>query len=400
MSRLSPARLCAARTLIEVQNGRHAEYGLTEWAPEAADDRALARHLVLGVLRRRGQLDHVVRSLATRRVGREARMALHIGLFEVHFSRTPVHAAVDQAVQLVRVLGRGQQSGFVNALMRRALDLPLPDVPNHAPWIVERWRSRYPEADAWLRALDTEAPLALATKTDEAPLGARPAMAGGQVVPRSWHLDRAGRVDKLDGYDDGDWWVMDPAAAMAADLLEAQSGERVLDACAAPGGKTMRLAALGAVVTACDKSAGRLARLGENLDRTRLNATCLKHDWTKRPWDDEPFGAILLDAPCTSLGTTRRHPEVRWNRKDTDPMAMAILQDRVVEGVLTALAPGGRLVYAVCSPEPEEGPDRVRAALERHPDLSLELEVCTAPPQGDEDAFYAARLRRAGEATS
>ena len=394
MPGLSPARLCAARTLMEVQTGRHAEYGLTQWAPESPEDRGLARHLVLGVLRRRGQLDAVVGEHARKRVSREARMALHIGLVELHFSRTPAHAAVDQAVQLTKVLGRKHQSGFVNAILRKAQGRALPDVPNHAPWIVERWRGRYPGADAWLSRLDTEAPLALATKTSASPHpDARPATAGGHVVPRSWHLDRAGRVEQIEGYDAGDWWVMDPAAAMAADLLEAQPGERVLDACAAPGGKTMRLAALGAQVTACDKSAGRLRRLQENLDRTRLSATVVKQDWTKKGWDGEAFGAILLDAPCTSLGTTRRHPEVRWNRSATDPLAMAVLQDRVIDGVVTALANQGRLVYAVCSPEPEEGPERVRAAVERH-GLVLETEVCTAPPSGDEDAFYAARLRR------
>ncbi|MCP4804919.1 MAG: hypothetical protein GY884_06185, partial [Proteobacteria bacterium] len=234
MPTLSPARLCAARTLMEVQEGRHAEYGLTEWAPASPEDRGLARHLVLGVLRRRGQLDAVVRSHARKRVGRESRMALHIGLFELHFSRTPAHAAVDQAVQLTKVLGRGQQAGFVNAVLRRAQGQRLPDVPNHAPWIVERWRSRYPDADAWLARLDTEAPLAIATKDDVCPFPeARPAEAGGKVVPRSWHLDRAGRVEALPGYDDGSWWIMDPAAAMACDLLDVQPGERVLDACAA-----------------------------------------------------------------------------------------------------------------------------------------------------------------------
>jgi len=381
MPGLSPGRLAAAHALLAVEQGKRADI-----TGVVGRELGLARHIVGGVLRTRGQLDAALAQHTKGRLDKQVQTALRVGLFELHRSRVPAHAAVDQAVQLVKVLRKGRASGLVNAVLRKAPELPA--VPNHPDWLVKRWTDRYGDVGDWLARLDTEAPLALAWKPGHAVEGTRET-----GVPNTGWLDHKGLIEEIEGYDEGSWWVMDPAAAMVADLVEAREGLRVLDACAAPGGKAMRLASQGAKVYATDKSRGRLGRVHENLDRTGLRARVQVMDWTK-PKDIGEFDAVLVDAPCTSLGTTRRHPEIRWSRLPTDPAAMAVLQDRVLDGVHGCLVPGGRLVYAVCSPEPEEGPDRVRAFVERQPGYVLDFERSTAPPKGDEDAFYAAVLTK------
>ncbi|HJN75393.1 MAG TPA: transcription antitermination factor NusB [Myxococcota bacterium] len=381
MPGLSPGRRAAAQALLAAESGKHAEI-----VGVAGRDLGLARHLVAGVLRTRGQLDAAISKLTKGRLDLEVQTALRIGLFELHRSRVPPHAAVDQAVQLVRVLRKARAAGLVNAVLRKAP--PLPAVPNHPDWLVKRWTARYGDVSDWLARLDTEAPLALAHKPGVAMGGLR-----DTGVPDTGWLDHSGPIEEIEGYAEGGWWVMDPAAAMVADLVEARTGLRVLDACAAPGGKAMRLASQGATVLATDRSAARLERLRENLDRTRLEAEVRVVDWTRGAELGE-FDAVLVDAPCTSLGTTRRHPEIRWSRLPTDPLAMAVLQDRILDGVCGHVRVGGRLVYAVCSPEPEEGSERIAAFVARQPGYVLETERCTAPPVGDEDAFYAAVLTK------
>lgn len=381
MPGLNPGRRAAAQALLQVEKGKHAEISGVE-----GRDLGLARHIVGGVLRTRGQLDAAIKSTTKGKLDKEVLNALRIGLFELHRSRVPAHAAVDQAVQLVRVLRRPRAAGLVNAVLRKKPELP--DVPNHPNWLVRRWTERYGDVSDWLARLDTESPLALAFKPGVTMEGLRET-----GVPDTGWLEHSGLIEDIEGYGEGGWWVMDPAAAMVADLVGAKPGMTVLDACAAPGGKTMRLASQGATVVAADKSAPRVERLRENLERTGLHAECRVANWTKAV-NLGRFDAVLVDAPCTSLGTTRRHPEIRWSRLETDPMAMAILQDRVLDGVERAVRSGGRLIYAVCSPEPEEGPERIQAFLERQPGYVLDFERCTAPPVGDEDAFYAAVLTK------
>lgn len=166
----------------------------------------------------------------------------------------------------------------------------------------------------------------------------------------------------------------------------------MLDACAAPGGKTLRLASQGGDVVAADRRLSRLERVQESLDRTGLKATLEKVDWNKDQPQLGSFDAVLVDAPCTGLGTTRRHPEIRWSRQSTDPLAQSLLQGVILANASLRVKPGGRLVYAVCSPEPEEGRDVVQEFLSRRPEWRLDAELETAPPKSHEDAFYAARL--------
>ena len=230
-------------------------------------------------------------------------------------------------------------------------------------------------------------------------LTARPAVAGGVEIPGAlWIAPPFGRVEGLPGYDEGVFWVMDPAAAAVADLLGAGPGQRVLDACAAPGGKTLRLLASGAEVLATDKKVNRLARMAESLGRVRLHAETRRVDWEAAdPGVTETFDAALVDAPCTGLGTMRRHPEVRWSRGAGDPAAMSLHQRVILKNVAARVRPGGALVYAVCSPEPEEGEAVVRAFLQSAPEWRLDRTLSFAPPE-DEDVHFAARMTRAPSA--
>ena len=190
---------------------------------------------------------------------------------------------------------------------------------------------------------------------------------------------------------------MDPAAIATADLLGVQEGERVLDACAAPGGKSFRLVSQGGHVTATDRSRNRLKRLKENAGRIGLSVTPLEIDWEQGDFGKmEPFDAVLVDAPCTGLGTLRRHPEIRWRSLPSDPLAMSLTQKTILRSASTLLKPGGRLVYAVCSPEPEEGRLVVEDFLKRNTAFELTEVIDSAPPQGFEDAFYAAKMVRVG----
>lgn len=408
---LSPGRLAAGRALLAAEQGRHLDDALIEDARLSPEDRALAWHLAFGVCRHRGELDAMIGSVSKRPIGRmdrPVRVALRIGLFDRWMSRTPVHAATDQAVRLCKKLGASHASGFANAVMRRAKPLEgLPASVNHPDWLVRRWNHRYGEVqvEAWCARNDEQAPLSLVATGDPESLRerlvadgleVREGRAGGERVPAVLEVRGvSGAVRALPGFEAGEWFVMDAAAAAVADLVDASANQRVLDACAAPGGKTLRMRLTGAEITATDRSRDRLELLRSSLKRVPGADVSLREvDWESDPWTPEqPFDAVLVDAPCTALGTTRRHPELRWARRPSDPAAMAIRQARVLSGALKALKPGGTLVYAVCSPEPEEGPQVVRRLLADTPGLSLEAELSFAPPSQDEDAHYAAKLR-------
>ena len=215
---------------------------------------------------------------------------------------------------------------------------------------------------------------------------------GGEALPQgSVRLQDAKQVSKLPGFDTGDWWVQDAAAAMPAKLLNAQPGEKVADICAAPGGKTMQLAAAGADVTALDISKSRLARLDENLTRTKLKAEVQRGDFLT--WTAGPFDAILLDAPCSATGTLRRHPDLPHVRNGKDIKPLFELQAQMIDRAVDLLKPGGRMVYCTCSLLPEEGEDQLKGALERHADLSTEALGHDWIEDGWRDAQGGLRLR-------
>lgn len=390
---LNPGRLAAARVLLAVEEGAHAEDLLDELAPKAGSDRGLAWHTVLGVLRRRGSLDAALeahlRGKSVEQLEAAVRTALRVGAHDLLLSRTPRHAAVSQAVELARALGVGRASGLVNAVLRRTQELPEDPRLDLPAWLADRWTDH----EAWLRSLQHAPPLCgvwrdaplddLEVDMLHDPPGAF-ALKAGQ-----------GALTALPGFQDGQWWIMDPAAVRTADLLAARlpTQATVLDACAAPGGKAMRLASRGLAVTAVDLEPHRLGRLVENFERTRLPlAAQLAWDWTEGPHPTlGTFSGVLVDAPCTGLGTVRRHPEIKWRRHPADPASMALRQREILRHCAEHVAENGFLAYAVCSPLGEEG----RAVAESLSGWRIVDQIEGCPPRGDEDAFQGYLLTRA-----
>ena len=229
----------------------------------------------------------------------------------------------------------------------------------------------------------------------DAGLGVRPVVLRGVTIPGVLRVDAADRaVTALPGFSEGAFWVQDPASVAAADLVPAGPGVSVLDACSAPGGKAFRTRARGATVVAVDRDENRLQLLASSARRLGLDDIAIRtHDWTAGPLPGaEMFDVVLVDAPCTGLGTVRRHPEIKWRRAPRDLAAAQGRQREILDVVRAHVKPGGQLVYAVCSPEPEEGPHVIAGLVSKH-GYTLETELSTAPPTDDEDAFYGARLR-------
>ncbi len=322
----------------------------------AGRDRAFARRLVTTVLRRKGQLDAVLaRHLRYAPDALAAQNLLRLGAAQLLVLETPPHAAVGTAVALARARKR-PEAGLINAVLRKlAAERPeLPDVVRNLPgWLWRRWRDTYGEATA--RAIAAvqaeEPPLDLTVPRERAAWAER--LGGAALGPQTVRLHHAGAVEELAGYAAGAWWVQDVAATLPVASLGDLGGRRVLDAGAAPGGKTAQLIHAGAEVTALDVDAARMARLETNLARLGLAARCLV--CPLEALDAGAFEVVLLDVPCTATGTLRRHPDIPWHRSAGDVRTQAALQARLLDAAAARLAPGGRLVYASCSLEPEEG---------------------------------------------
>lgn len=393
VSKLNPGRLAALRTLVEVERGAHAEDRLPVHAPTGGSDRGLAWHLALGTLRWQGALDHHLKPLVTRPLAKldpTVRCALRMGTFENHRMNAPARAVVHQTVEAVKRLGYRRAAGVVNAVLRKSAHGSLSTDSVHLlpDWLDSRWRTH----TAWLERIRTPAPLSIAGVGLE-DLGLDPTRLGGDIVRDLWTLPPgSGSVDQLDGFDEGRFWVMDAAAARVADMAAnvTPDGGTVLDACAAPGGKTFRLLTGGFRVTSVDVSPERIERFMQNAQRLRLDVACRQHDWVEGQAPTlGTFDTVLVDAPCTGLGTVRRHPEILWRRAVGDPAAMAIAQRQIVQNALHHVKPGGHLIYAVCSMEPEEGVD-VAASIDG---WAVEDRWASAPPTGDEDGFQVFRLK-------
>lgn len=415
------ARRAATDLLVAVmERGRALEDALAETPSFNAlegRDRAFARALTTAGLRRLGGIDTVLSEFLARPLpddAAHARALLHLGAAQLLVLGTPAHAAVGETVETANHMREAR--GFaklMNAVLRKVASngqAILDDLPPGADlpqWLYTRWRATYGEAAPQIaEALLNEPPLDLSVKQDAEGWAER---LFGVVTPTGGvRLGEHPPIDSLPGFSEGAWWVQDAAAALPAKLLGDVRGKRVLDLCAAPGGKTLQLAAAGAQVTAVDKSEARLKRLRENLARTKLEAEVICADALE--FSAEPYDAMLLDAPCTSTGTLRRHPDVAWLRRPTDVRALADLQAQLIEAAGKLLKPGAPLVYAVCSLEPEEGPGVVAEALRkgwRRALLKDEIpaEFITAdgdmrthpghwPEIGGLDGFYAARLLR------
>jgi 16S rRNA (cytosine967-C5)-methyltransferase len=413
------------RPLDEQLDGKQAHPGLAALSDR---DRALTRRIVATVLRRLGSLRHLLRGFLDQgfpKDGPRIETVLLVGAAQILFLDIPDHATVDLAVRLAQTdRSGGRYAGLVNAVLRRVtqhgrqrladLDAVALDTP---AWLMARWTKCYGEetARAIAHANSCEPSLDLTVKTDAQSWATR---LRGRVLPTgSVRMIAHGAISLLPGFTEGAWWVQDAAAAIPARLVGNVAGHRVADLCAAPGGKTAQLASAGANVTAVDRSEPRLARLQDNLRRLDLTATLVHADATQ--WQAEPFDAVLLDAPCSSTGTVRRHPDIPWLKSETDLAALADLQRRLLDQAVALTKPGGVLVFCTCSLEPEEGEDPVAALLARDSRLrrlpitadevsglegllTLAGDLRTLPchwPDADPqtaglDGFYAARLQR------
>jgi 16S rRNA (cytosine967-C5)-methyltransferase len=335
-------------------------------------DRARALRLAAGVLRNLDRCDRALAAHMRKAPPAEVLNLLRVAVLELAQGGA-AHGVVGAAVAAVRALPGGDSlAGLANAVLRKVAD-PAPDFTGLPVQRLPGWlRGRLD--NAWGRAAVSgieaahcaEPPLDITPKP-----GAAVDLPGAVTLPTgSLRLAQAGQVSALPGYDRGDWWVQDAGAALAARLLDAQPGERVVDLCAAPGGKTLQLAAAGARVTAVDVSDARLGRLRANLSRTGLPAEVVVAD--ALDWmPGEPADAVLLDAPCTATGTIRRHPDLPHIRNGASVAPLVALQARLLDRALAMVRPGGRVVYCTCSLLPEEGERQAEAALARHPGLTV-----------------------------
>ena len=333
-------------------------------------DRARAMRLAGDVLRHLEPVDRLLDRHLRKAPPLVVRNALRLAVVERAMG-APAHGVVNAAVEVVRRDRRGNHmAGLVNAVLRALPEGPLLD--DQPVQKLPRWL-RQPLVHAWGReAVQTiEAVQATLPPLDLTLRPGFPAPEGEVLSTGSLRIFAAGQVSAMPGYAEGGWWVQDAAAALPVQLLAPQPGERVLDLCAAPGGKTLQLAASGAVVTALDASAVRMQRLEANLARTGLAAQQVITDALS--WEPpEAFDAILLDAPCSATGTIRRHPDLPFVKDGSDLPDLVTLQAALLDRALGWLKPGGRLVFATCSLLPEEGEGQLAAALARHPGLVAE----------------------------
>jgi 16S rRNA (cytosine967-C5)-methyltransferase len=388
----------------------------------AARDQPLVAALVFGTLRWHERLEWQCGQLLSRALkpGQSALAALlRVGLLQLQELRIPEHAAVSATVDAAALLGLRRAAPLVNAVLRRyqrereRLELEQARVPRahfaHPAWLIEAVRADYPEA--WERVLDAnneQAPLwlrvNLAATTREAYLAELAARGLAAVtsaeVASAVRLAEPVSVEELPGFAEGRVSVQDVAAQRAAGLLDLEAGQRVLDACAAPGGKTGHiLEALGGrgEVWAVDREPRRLTRVGENLERLRLAARVVAGDATAPGewWDGRPFDRILLDAPCSAVGVIRRHPDIKLLRRPADVARVVTLQGQMLRALWPLLAPGGRLVYATCTVLKRENETQIATFCGAEPTARLVGQHQLLPGEAQGDGFYYAWLHKA-----
>ena len=366
-------------------------------------DRALARAIVGTSLRRRGQIDAVLNTFLEKGLPAKSGTLYPIllsGAAQLLFMSIPPHAAIDLAVRLAQWDPKAKRyDKLVNAVLRRVADkgegiaagIDAAGV-NTPGWLWDRWVQTWGEERAHRIAAAhlVEAPLDLTVKSDPQSWAER---LEGRVLPTGGvRVLPKGRIEELPGFSDGEWWVQDAAASLPAKMLGPVAGKRVADLCAAPGGKTAQLVLAGADVIAVDSSNTRLKLLAENLKRLGLAVETVQAD--AATWQaDEQFDAILLDAPCSSTGTIRRHPDIPYLKSDRDIAELAGLQGRLLDNAVSLLKPGGTLVYSTCSLEPEEGEAQVAALMARNPAIRIDP-LAAEEPFGDTDWAEASRVLR------
>lgn len=335
-------------------------------------DKGFARQLLMLTLRHHGQLGALVEGYLERPL--EPKLVpvdwlLRMGTAQLLILKTPAHAAIDTSVQLCKRLGYMHQAGMVNAILRKiSADQPelAPAEYNLPSWMKGAWRQSYGREVSAQMAEQClmEPPLDVFCKPDSA----KPD--GEELLAHSLRLPDKD-MTQLEGYEQGAFWAQDVAASLAVRALGDVAGKRVLDLCAAPGGKMLQLCAGGAGVVAVDRSAKRLVRLRENLARTQMQAEVIAADLLD--WQpDAPFDAVLLDAPCSATGTVRRHPDLLLRKTAKDISQMVALQREILHKVISWLPANTPLIYAVCSLQPEEGEAQMEWLLSQYAELSVE----------------------------
>lgn len=449
---MSPARMAAYWALRAVLQGEDLPRALVRERDQLQDerDRALVTELTTGTLRWLAALDYlIVRTSGrpTRRLDPEVLAVLRLGAYQLlYLDRIPASAAVNESVTLAKRVGKASASGLVNAVLRRVADAanrpalprdPGPDgsraaqlaylsvTGSHPAWLAQRWLDRvgFERAHAWVRFNNRAPALTLRAnrlRTTVRDLSRRLAEHGVETAPTRWARDGLSVVTgtplRTPLAGQGLFVVQDEASQLVAELVAARPGERVLDACAAPGGKTTALAAglrERGLVVAAELRSPRVRLLQGIVRECGADAVqFVRHDLRQPPFQPV-FDCVLVDAPCTGLGTVRRDPEIRWRRQEDDLSRLATLQRALVEGAAAVVRPGGRLVYATCSSEPEENEAVVRAFLDDHAEFTLvhpdvvgpvrdELRtvttnegwLATTPDEHGLELFFAATLRR------
>ena len=385
-------------------------------------ERAFARNLTATTLRRLGQIDNLINHCLERALPRRAiavRDVLRLGICQLLFLRTPAHATVDTTVTLLDEINLGHYKKLVNAIMRRLSReggklTEKQDVEklNTPEWLWKSWRKAYGKVACRriAQAHLSEPPLDITAKENAeiwaSNLGATLLSTG------TLRLAKMANVRKLVGFDEGAWWVQDAAAALPVALLGNINGKHIIDLCAAPGGKTAQLISRGARVSSVERSAMRIQRLEENLARLNMSTKVFCHDASN--WSpNEKADAVLLDAPCSSTGTIRRHPDIQHLKNSKDVRKLSNAQYRLLEAALTMVKPGGRIIFCTCSLQPEEGPQLIEKILKEYSSIHLEdirsdeiggldelifgkgtirCLPCHLPEQGGLDGFFIARL--------
>ncbi|HEY8947688.1 MAG TPA: transcription antitermination factor NusB [Rhizomicrobium sp.] len=421
-----PARAAAVKILGDVLRRRRpldvAETEIIAASGLEPRDAGFARAIASETLRRFGQLDALIRNFVPKappphKAGPTLEILL-AGACELLFLDVAPHAAVDAANRLAAGDSKAVHfKSLINAVLRRVsregkdfLSSKDADRLNTPDWLWQSWRAAYGDqatrmiASAHLQQPPTDFILKN---------GASPPPGATLLFDNVWRMKDTGRVDLLEGFSEGAWWVQDFAASLPARLLGDVRGHRVIDLCAAPGGKTMQLAGMGAQVTAVEREPARMARLRENLARAKLDADLIEADMRDVEIAPAPF--VLLDAPCSATGTIRRHPELPWIKSASDTNLTAQAAGELLDITADMVAPGGTLIFAVCSLEPQEGPEQVEDFLARNDTFArkpigadgifglrelidangdLRTLPCHLAEQGGMDGFYAARLVR------
>ena len=415
------AEVLLRKTPLDQVLTRHVEFNILE-----GRDRSFVRMLVSTALRRKGQIDDLIRRAVDKDKDLHPQslvIVLYVGITQVLFMNVPHHAAVDTTVNLAELENMERQKGFINAILRRMTSegqewRKLQDIVqmNIPPWLLKQWIADYglngaaEIAQASLAEAQTD--ISLKSQNEKAYWAGE---LEASVLPTgSIRRQGGGNITELNGFDDGAWWVQDASASLPAKLFGDLNGKMAVDLCAAPGGKTAQLAAGGAHVIAVDRSAKRLEILKENMERLQLTDRVEVTVGDGAIWQPaEPVDAVLLDAPCTATGTIRRHPDVMHLKSEKDLTQLCDLQARLLDNAAAMVKSGGTLIYCTCSLQKLEGEQQVNTFLINHPefqrsaitadDIGGVAELITEDgdlrilpyhlaPSGGMDGFYVVRL--------